>query len=84
MAKKSRIPLDNGSIGSVLAKNVHLSAHVQSKFPNANAGIRHEGAVALRLDDFCVHGKQQSCIVFTHNDFLGVELYMTKRFLKVI
>ncbi len=83
MAKKRRIPLGHGSISSVLAKNVHPSAQVRSKFPNLDAERRLEGAVALRLDDFRVHGKQQLCVVFMHNDFPGVELYVTKRFFKV-
>ncbi len=74
MANKRKIPLGQGSIGSVIAKNVNLSAQVQSKFPNVNAGRRLEGAVALRLGDFCGRGKQQLCIVFTHNDFPDVEL----------
>ena len=83
MAKKRRIPLGHGSISSVLAKNVHPSAQVRSKFPNLDAGRRLEGAVALRLDDFRVRGKQQLCVVFMHDDFPGVELYVTKRFFKV-
>ncbi len=53
------------------------------KFPNVNAGRRHERAVALMLDNFHVYGKQQLCIVFTHYDFPGAELYGTKRFFKV-
>ncbi len=82
MAKKSRIPIGNGSIGSVLAKNVHLPVQVQSKFSNANAGIRLEGAVVLRLDNLCICGKKQLCVVFTHNDFPCLELYVMKRFLR--
>ncbi len=81
MAKKRRIPLGNGSIGSVLAKNVHPSAQVRSTFPNIDAGRRLEGALALRLDYFHIHGKQQLCVVFMQDDFPGVELYVTKRFL---
>ncbi len=63
MSNKRKIPLGQGSIDSVLAKNVHPSAQIQSKFPNVDAGRRLEGAVALRLNDFCVHGKQQLCVV---------------------
>ncbi len=46
---KSRVSLVNGAI----AKNIHPSEQVQSKLPNADAGRRLEGAVALRLDDSC-------------------------------
>lgn len=51
---KSRIPLVNGAIVSVLAKNAHLSVQLQSKFLNANAWIKLEGAVALWLDNFSI------------------------------
>ncbi len=79
---KSRIPLGNEAIGSALTKNVHSSTQVQSKFPNANAGIKFERAFALRLDDFYLYGKQQLYIVFTHNDIPGVELHEMKCFLR--
>ncbi len=80
---KRRNCLGNGAIGSVLAKNVHPSAHLRSKFPIVNAGRRLEGAVTHGLDNFHVRGKLQLCIIFTHSDFPGGEVYVTKSSFKV-
>ena len=73
-----------GANCSVLLKYMHPAKTISDKYPNTTARQRIENLVALRQETKIVKRKQQRVIVFRHDDFLEVEIYCVRRWVKVM
>jgi Transposase IS4 len=87
MARR-KLNLGAGATVSVISKFVHPSENIRNAFPNPVSGHRLEGCIVLRQKVQKVSGKQQLCVMITHEDFKNedgsfFELYAVKKHFKV-
>jgi len=68
---------------SVMARFVHPSAHIRTKFPNLDKNQRLDNCAVLRQEEKFVSRKRQLCIIFSSPDFPDEELHADQRYCKV-
>ena len=85
---RSAKTMGRDAIVSVLAKFIHPSEHIRKAYPNANAQLRIDGLLVLRMESKKVSRRNQLCVIFVSQfikDSSGnhIELYCVKRYARV-
>ena len=85
---RSAKTMGRDAIVSVMAKYIHPSEHIRKAYPNANAQLRIDGLLVLRMESKKVSRRNQLCVIFVSQlikDSSGnnIELYCVKRYARV-
>jgi len=76
--------MGTGAVVSILSKFVHPSKEVRDKYPVRAPTHRLEGCIVVREAIKTINRREQSSIVFTHDDFPNVALYACSKHLKIV
>ena len=82
MARKKKIGV--GATCSVLTRFLHPRPEIVRKYPNAKFADRLGGLIAQSMEVRKLNHKDQTVIVFRHNDFPNLMVYSQKRYAKVL
>ena len=82
MARKKKIGV--GATCSVLTRFLHPRPEIVRKYPNAKFADRLGGLIAQSMEVRKLNHKDQTVIVFRHNDFLNLMVYVQRRYAKVL
>ena len=73
-----------GATCVVPLKYLYPAKTIDDKFPNRTRQDKLEGLVVLRKEIVRVNRKEQDCLIFSHENFEGIELHCVKRWAKVL
>jgi hypothetical protein len=73
-----------GAVCSVLIRYLHPSIEVNTKYPRARYADRLEGLIVQRRQVKKLNHRDQTVVVFRHDDFPNLLVYCAERYAKVV
>ena len=73
-----------GATVRVLKRLIHPSAEIRDKFKNMKKDDKLGNCLVIKKEERLVNRRQQTCVVFRHDDFPNKELHAVERFCQII
>ena len=73
-----------GATVRVLKRLVHPSAEIRQKYKNMKKNDKLSNCLVIKKEERLVNRRQQTCVVFRHNEFPNKELHAVERFCQIM